>query len=281
MMRKLIILMSAVLLVSCSSSRFGVVNRLCRSNISETSLIGICVYDLDRNKVVYEHNADQRMRPASCLKVLTAITSLEYLGSQYVYTPQVDSRGWGWCWDDVETNAIPWVASQQYTIAGAIIPMLKNSDNMMAESIFHQLSNPYSRAGSAGRINIMLDAAGVDTMQCKIADGSGLSLYNYVTPRALVKALIYAYNNDEIYKKLYSSLPVAGVDGTLRKRMKGTAAEKNVHAKTGTVTGIVSLAGYYRASNGHNMCFSIINQGIPASSVGRSFQDRICELLCK
>ncbi|MBO4662472.1 MAG: D-alanyl-D-alanine carboxypeptidase/D-alanyl-D-alanine-endopeptidase [Bacteroidaceae bacterium] len=281
MMRKLFILMSSVLLVSCSSSRFGAVNRLCKGNISKTSQTGICVYDLDRKKVVYEYNADHRMRPASCMKVLTAIASLQYLGSEYIYTPHVDNKGWGWCWDDVETNTVPWEASQQYTVGSAIVPMLKNSDNMMAESIFHQLSSPYSRAGSAGRINIMLNAAGVDTMHCKIADGSGLSLYNYVTPRALVKALIYAHNNDEIYKKLYAALPVAGVDGTLRKRMKGTPAAKNVHAKTGTVTGVVSLAGYYRASNGHNMCFSIINQGIHTSGVGRNFQDSICVLLCK
>ncbi len=280
-MRKLIIMLSAVVLVSCSSSRYGAVNKLCRGNISNTSLVGICVYDLDKKKVVYEYNADQRMRPASCMKVLTAITSLKYLGQGYIYTPQVDSRGWGWCWDDAETNAIPWKASQQYTVAGAIVPMMKNSDNLMAEGIFNELSKPYTRSGSVACINNMLVAAGVDTMQCKIADGSGLSLYNYVTPRALVKALVYAYNNDEIYKKLYPALPIAGVDGTLRKRMRGTAAEGNVHAKTGTVTGIVSLAGYYRARNGHNMCFSIINQGVSTSGAGRSFQDRICILLCK
>lgn len=281
MMRKLFILMSAVLLVSCSSSRFGAVSRMCRGDISKTCQTGICVYDLDRGKVVYEYNANHRMRPASCMKVLTAIASLHYLGSGYVYTPRVDNKGWGWCWDDIETNAVPWESSQQYTVGGAVVPMLKNSDNMMAESIFQQLSKPYTRAGSAGRINTMLDAAGVDTMQCKIADGSGLSLYNYLTPRALVKALVYAYGNDEIYKKLYDALPVAGVDGTLRKRMKETSAANNIHAKTGTVTGVVSLAGYYRSSNGHNMCFSIINQGIPSSDVGRNFQDSICVLLCK
>lgn len=281
MSRKLLTFILSALLISCSTSRFSNINHLCNSRVSKTSLVGICVYDMTCQKFVYEYNADQRMRPASCMKIITAITSLQYLGPQFSYIPHVDVKGWGWCWDDDETNNIPWTTSNQYTIASATVSMLKNSDNMMAEGMFSQLSNPYTREASAHRVNVMLDAAGIDTLQCKIADGSGLSLYNYVTPRALVLALKHAYKNEDIYKILYEALPVAGTDGTLKKRMKGTVAENNVHAKTGTVTGITSLAGYYRARNGHEMCFAIINQGISSSSAGRSLQDEICVLLCK
>ena len=114
----------------------------------------------------------------------------------------------------------------------------------------------------------------------RIADGSGLSLYNYVTPELEMRLLRYAYRNSNIYLHLLPSLPVAGRDGTLKTRMKGTFAEENVKAKTGTVTGISALAGYCTAANGHQLCFSIINQGIMKSDPGRNFQDRVCNALC-
>ena len=63
--------------------------------------------------------------------------------------------------------------------------------------------------------------------------------------------------------------------------MIGTVAEGNVRAKTGTVTGIVSLAGYLTAANGHVLAFAIINQGVPSSAIGRTFQDKVCIELCR
>jgi D-alanyl-D-alanine carboxypeptidase/D-alanyl-D-alanine-endopeptidase (penicillin-binding protein 4) len=93
--------------------------------------------------------------------------------------------------------------------------------------------------------------------------------------------LRYAWRNSVIYEHLAPSLPIAGVDGTLEKRMRGTVAQGNVRAKTGTVTGISSLAGYCTAANGHQLCFSIINQGVMRGSDGKSFQDRVCVALCE
>jgi len=63
--------------------------------------------------------------------------------------------------------------------------------------------------------------------------------------------------------------------------MQKTAAEGNVRAKTGTVTGISSLAGYCLAANGHQLAFCIINQGILHQKDGRDFQDKVCEVLCQ
>ena len=76
------------------------------------------------------------------------------------------------------------------------------------------------------------------------------------------------------------SLPVAGVDGTLKSRMQKTLAQGNVRAKTGTLTGISSLAGYCTAPNGHELAFAIINQGILDKTSGKAFQDRVCQVLC-
>ena len=82
------------------------------------------------------------------------------------------------------------------------------------------------------------------------------------------------------YTHLLPSLPIAGIDGTLSKRMRKTSAEGNVRAKTGTLTGVISLAGYCTAANGHQLCFSIINQGVLHANNARTFQDRICTALC-
>ena len=113
-----------------------------------------------------------------------------------------------------------------------------------------------------------------------MADGSGLSPYNYTTPEILVSLLNYVQQQPAIRAHLLPALPVSGTDGTLEKRMTDTPAQGRVLAKTGTLTGISSLAGYLTAGNGHVMSFCIINQGVAKASFGRSFQDQICNILC-
>ena len=109
----------------------------------------------------------------------------------------------------------------------------------------------------------------------------GLSLYNYLSAELEVMMLRYAFRNDNIKQHLIHSLPIAGVDGTLKKRMKSGSVHGNVKAKTGTLTGIISLAGYCTAANGHELCFSIINNGIMHGSNARHFADKVCNLLCQ
>ena len=91
--------------------------------------------------------------------------------------------------------------------------------------------------------------------------------------------LRYAYHSAPIYLHLYPSLPVAGEDGTLKNRMKGAFTQGNVRAKTGTLLGVTSLAGYLQAANGHLLCFAIMNQGLMHTKHGRHFQDRVCTVL--
>lgn len=228
--------------------------------------------------------------------------------------------GWGWCWDDPwgpltplmvqgeDTFAKHWakalsgkgisVRSSQCLVAtapagarslhrishgiDAVLPtMMKESDNIYAESLFYALAAHEGQRGVGRKqaerhILALIASLGLDTTPYQIADGSGLSLYDYVTPEMLVALLRHAYATPDIYNHLYPSLPIAGVDGTLRKRMKETTAAGNVHAKTGTVNGVSALSGYATAGNGHVLVFSIINQGITQSSIGRAFQDRVC-----
>jgi len=163
--------------------------------------------------------------------------------------------------------------------------MLKESDNLYSESVFYHLAATAGGTATArkgrGRMNRLISQLGFKPNKYYIADGSGLSLYNYVSPELEVAFLRHAYRNDSIYSTLLSLLPVAGEDGTLSKRMRHSAARGNVRAKTGTVQGVSSLAGYCTAANGHLLCFSIINMGIRYTSSGRNFQDRVCNALCR
>ena len=111
-------------------------------------------------------------------------------------------------------------------------------------------------------------------------DGSGVSLYNYISPYLLLDYLKYAHYHPEMFELLYESLPIAGIDGTLEHRMKKTRAYKKVRAKTGSVTGVSSLAGYAKADNGHLLAFAIINQNVMKLRQARAWQDKVCDILC-
>ncbi len=99
-----------------------------------------------------------------------------------------------------------------------------------------------------------------DTTGIYHADGSGLSVNNRITARAMVQLLNHAHNVSW-GPAFHASLPVAGESETLRKRMKGSPAQGNLHAKTGTTDDVVSLAGYVTAVNGELLSFAIIYNG--------------------
>lgn len=355
---------------------------LCQSALFKTTQLGLYVYDLTDGQPLYAVNAAHRMRPASCQKIVTAVTALHYLKGDYqlctdfsitgtvkagtlegdfIVTGGMDPMvtadelieaarnikqqqginnikgsiildlsmredkelGWGWCWDDdygplsallldgkdcfekewkkalskvgikvqnaklkVQNTSPRSIYNIRHSIDNLLIPMMKESDNIYAECLFYQTAASTGKkwAGhkEAGqRTADLLQSINLDATQYKIADGSGLSLYNYASAEMLVALLAYAWRTPYIKEHLLFSLPVAGVDGTLKKRMTGTEAQGNVCAKTGTVTGISSLAGYLTASNGHKLAFAIINQGVPSSSIGRAFQDEVCKELCR
>lgn len=360
------------------------IQELLDNDIFDRTQVGIYVYDLTADTLVFTHNEQQCMRPASNEKLMTAITALNDLGVLYEYRTRLyttsipadsdsiftghiyiragydplldgddlrafaqslkehrifrlqqpivldlsmkdDKRlGWGWCWDDDEVPTTPllyrnddkftdnlrrifreegidWdgtvtedttpntatlLLTRTHNIDQVLLPMMKKSNNSMAESLFYQLAaqKGKSRAGrkqAVAHYNTLIRHIGLDPTHYQIADGSGLSLYNYLSPELLGRMLRYAYNDDDIYRHLLPSLPIAGEDGTLRKRMRGSAAQGNVRAKTGTVEGVSTLSGYLTTATGNLLCFSIMNQGIRHTSIGRNFQDRVCKALCK
>ena len=172
-----------------------------------------------------------------------------------------------------------------HSIKQVLQRMMKDSDNFYAESMFYQTAASTgrrpARAIDARMVTKkLISRLGLNADNYRIADGSGLSLYDYVSAELLTKLLRHAWNTPSIYKALSEALPIAGVDGTLKSRMQNTLAQGNVRAKTGTLTGISSLAGYCTAPNGHELAFAIINQGILDKTTGKAFQDRVCQVLC-
>lgn len=190
----------------------------------------------------------------------------------------------------VQQKTVPTIGTRAiltipHSIDEVLIPMMKMSENIYAECMFFQIAamdgqKLATRKHAEEKIKQLVTQLGLPVDNYTMADGSGLSPYDYVSPELLVALLNYAQSRPEIFQHLYPSLPIAGVDGTLEKRMVETAAAGNVHAKTGTVSGVSSLSGYLTASNGHLLSFSIINQGVPRANQGRSFQDQVCCLLC-
>lgn len=357
---------------------------LLSDELLQRSQLGLYVFDLEADTVVFAHNARQTMRPASCQKLVTAIAALDRLGTDYRFKTEIfasklnekgradaeykgeitirggydplvgkddleafsnelkargvkrlscpvrfdlsfkdaDRLGWGWCWDDKAVPLTPllyqnkdcfaeelrkafsrsdvkWncrtkeglvrdrdnlILVRTHTIDEVLFPMMKDSENSMAEAMFYQLAaaggKRYATRKDAARlVNSLITDLGLNPAHYQIADGSGLSLYNYVTPELLGRLLRHAYRRKDIYDHLLSALPVAAQDGTLRRRMVGTPAAGNVTAKTGTLEGVASLAGYLTTADRRRFAFVIINQGLRRLAEGRAFQDRVCQAL--
>jgi len=167
-----------------------------------------------------------------------------------------------------------------------LLRMLKESDNLYAEAMFYQLaasSGARSATAKQARAIVMnlVRKLGLNPNSYRFADGSGLSLYNYVTAELEVAMLRYAYQNSNIMLHLKPALPIAGTDGTIKSRMRGPFTNDNVRAKTGTLTGVSSLAGFCTAANGHHLAFSIINNGLRHTNNAHAFQDKVCTELCR
>lgn len=380
---------------------------LMQDNMFRTSHVGLYVYDITADSALYQHDKLQRLRPASNMKIMTAVTALTTLGADYKlrthlyidslsYTPDTQPQefmpaiadtaeahtimpharhaavitlkggmdpllgpddlrafatalrdrgivdikddiildatfkdtipaGWGWSWDDDNEPLTPFlylgkaglletqlrraladaginfsagfrhgllrpeaqpIATRAHTIDQVLHTMMKASDNLYAECLFYHLASRIGHPSTtsrdaAAKVADLIRRLGHDPANYTIADGSGLSPYNYLSAEILVDALRYAHAHDDIYHHLLPSLPVMGRDGTLRSRCQGTPAQDRVFAKTGTLRGVSSLSGYATCPNGHLLAFSIINQGISDSKTGRAFQDRVCQALTR
>jgi D-alanyl-D-alanine carboxypeptidase/D-alanyl-D-alanine-endopeptidase (penicillin-binding protein 4) len=138
---------------------------------------------------------------------------------------------------------------------------LKPSQNQIGEILLKTLGREQRGMGTAAAGASVVDSVmrgwGLPSRLLSQADGSGLSRYNLVAPAFLV-ALLERESRSPNFTVFYDALPIAGRDGTLASRMRGTPAEGNVHAKTGTLSGVRSLSGYFTTAAGERMVFSMM-----------------------
>ena len=127
-----------------------------------------------------------------------------------------------------------------------------------------------------------LQRVGVDPESFRVADGSGLSALNRLTPVGLVGILrgMYQHPDRATREAFWNSLPVGGYTGTIRNRYRSGDARGNVRAKTGYISGARTLSGYVRSASGDVLAFSLLcnNYTVSTSTVNQA-QDRIVELL--
>ncbi len=172
-------------------------------------------------------------------------------------------------------------------LAQLLAAMNKPSSNLCAELFLKTVGAVSSgEQGTAKKglyyLKNLLNNWGIDTTQINLADGSGVSRYTLVNAASTHQLLQQLYKQFQWRHEFIASLPVAGVDGTLKSRMRHSAAEGVVHAKTGTLSGVSALAGYTTSADGDELVFSItMSHFVGKAKVYRDAQDRICDAISR
>ena len=175
--------------------------------------------------------------------------------------------------------------SHAWPLDSVVIAMDKVSDNLSAENLLKIIGArkrgvPGSAQNGLFVVNESLAAMGIDTTSILIADGSGVSHYNLLSPEMLVQLLTAAAKSPDVFPLFYESLPIAGIDGTLARRMTTPPAAGNLRAKTGSISGVSTLSGYVKTNDGELLAFSFMMQNfIQPTSTFRAAQDKIGQLL--
>jgi D-alanyl-D-alanine carboxypeptidase/D-alanyl-D-alanine-endopeptidase (penicillin-binding protein 4) len=150
---------------------------------------------------------------------------------------------------------------------------------LFADQAADTSGNEGSIADGARVVRRFLESAGVAPEDFFLYDGSGLSANDLIAPRAYTTLLTYAARQPwgEAWK---ATFPIAGVDGTLAARFKGSPLAGRLFAKTGTLNEVNALSGYLTAASGRTIALSILVNGhLPGSKVEERAIDRICEAI--
>ncbi|WP_405014495.1 D-alanyl-D-alanine carboxypeptidase/D-alanyl-D-alanine-endopeptidase [Kitasatospora sp. NBC_01539] len=171
-------------------------------------------------------------------------------------------------------GAAPLAAHDSAPLSALLTPFLKLSNNGIAEHLVKEIGKVRGSAGSwaAGteQVRAFLQRGGLEAGEARQVDGSGLSRHNLLSARRLTALLAFA-RRQSWFTPWYDALPVAGdarrmVGGTLTNRLRGTAAEGRVHAKTGSMTGVDALTGYVDTPDGHPLAFAVLVDNFAGTS---------------
>ncbi len=185
--------------------------------------------------------------------------------------------------DKIAIGQMP-IATIQRKITDLVNQMNKNSDNYIAENLF-KFYAAYSHkdtllSNSARKfMDSLLKHHKIYNEQFKINDGSGLSRRNRVSAELLVN-ILKVISKEKYFDSFFSSLAIAGVDGTLAKRMKGTTAEMNVFGKTGTHRDVSALAGIAKNIDGEIFLFACFSNGGDIGTY-KMMENSICTAITK
>jgi D-alanyl-D-alanine carboxypeptidase/D-alanyl-D-alanine-endopeptidase (penicillin-binding protein 4) len=229
----------------CPASLEASIDEIINRSAFRNGKWGILVQSLDGRTTFYSHNANKYLIPASNMKIITTAAALQK------FDPHSSIRS---------KSLQDWIAVTNL-----------RSNNFYAETLFKYV-------GGTNVIKDALTQLGVDASGYRIADGSGLSRRNLVTPQTLVTVLKAIYSTPA-KDAFMSSLPVAGISGTLKNRLRKTPAQGAIHAKTGTLKGVRALSGYLDHPEYGTMVFSII--GNHSSSQGKALVKAIDEIVVR
>lgn len=189
----------------------------------------LIVDDTDENPVILaEFHPNQLLIPASVQKLLVTGAALEILGDQAK--------------KDVTTTNL----QSNNRLA-----------NKLLQTIGKEIYGSYSYTDGIRAVLRFWEQRGVDMTGVRMADGSGRRYDNFLTARQLVDILYYQ-TTAPTFGTFYSSLPLAGISGTLRHTLNGTIAQGKIRAKTGTLASVKSMTGYASTVSGRKLIFAII-----------------------
>lgn len=163
--------------------------------------------------------------------------------------------------------------------------LMKKSQNMYAETMVKIMGYEESGTGSfsEGRkvVEEVLSNFGVEPNTYAYMDGSGLSRYNFISPSQIVK-ILKGMRKSEFWEVWKEALPIAGIDGTLKRRMRDSKAEKNVLAKTGTISNVRALSGYLQTASGEDIVFSfLVNSHLLSSRDTELITDKVLSIIAE
>lgn len=177
------------------------------------------------------------------------------------------------------------VATSEVRLAELLKIVNKRSDNFYAEYTMKLISAAVNgeRGNTKNGIKLcigFLNESGAYLKGTSLADGSGLSRRNQIPTGVIVKIYEYIYGNQVFRSQFFSTLSISGVDGTLRSRMEQANGDNNLKGKTGTLSGVITLSGYFKTKRGRDMIGAVFfNYSYGYPDYYRGLQDQIFNLL--